>query len=106
MAIPLNLSEVPNMTPYIQYIADSGQTVYPYPFPITQDSDLVVVINGVTLATDTGYSLPVRATTRAATSRSTSGPRPATSSRCTGTWLSAYHADLAEQRVFVYRVQR
>lgn len=57
MAIPLTLSEVPDTVPYIQYVATAGQTVYPYPFPITQDSDLVVVINGVTQATDSTYSL-------------------------------------------------
>lgn len=57
MAIPETLSEVPNLTPYIQYVSGSGQTVFPYPFPITQDSDLVVVINGVTQATDSGYTL-------------------------------------------------
>lgn len=57
MAIPLTLSNVPDETPYIQYVASGGQTVYPYPFPITQDSDLVVVINGVTQNTDSTYSL-------------------------------------------------
>src|SRR5665213_32361 len=57
MAIPLTLSEVPDATPYIQYVASSGQTVFPYPFPITQDSDLVAVVNGVTLNTDSGYTL-------------------------------------------------
>lgn len=57
MAIPQTLSDVPNLTPYIQYVSGSGQTVFPYPFPITQDSDLVVVINGVTQATDGGYTL-------------------------------------------------
>lgn len=57
MAIPLNLSEVPNLSPYVQYVAAGGQVLYPYPFPITQDSDLVVVINGVTQPTDSSYSL-------------------------------------------------
>jgi hypothetical protein len=57
MAIPLSLSEVPDVDPYVQYVATSGQTVFPYPFPITQDSDLVVVYNGITWATDNGYSL-------------------------------------------------
>lgn len=57
MSIPLTLSNVPDATPYIQYVANNGQTVYPYPFPITQDSDLVVVINGVTQNTDSTYSL-------------------------------------------------
>lgn len=57
MSVPFILSEVPDVTPYIQYIATNGQTVFPYPFPITQDSDLVVVANGVTLNTDSGYTL-------------------------------------------------
>jgi hypothetical protein len=57
MGIPASLSSVPAATPYVQYIATSGQTVFPYPFPITQDSDLVVVINGVTQNTDSGYTL-------------------------------------------------
>lgn len=57
MAVPLILSDVPNVNPYIQYVATGGQTVFPYPFPITQDSDLIVVPNGVTLNTDTGYTL-------------------------------------------------
>lgn len=57
MGIPQLLSDVPDRTPYKQYVATNGQTVFPYPFPITQDSDLVVVVDGVTLGTDTGYSL-------------------------------------------------
>lgn len=57
MAIPLPLSQVPAATPYAQYIATGGQTVFPYPFPITQDQDLVVVVNGVTQSTDVGYTL-------------------------------------------------
>lgn len=57
MSVPLTLSEVPNVTPSIQYVATGGQTVFPYPFPITQDSDLIVVVNGATLNTDSGYTL-------------------------------------------------
>lgn len=57
MGVPATLSSVPDVSPYIQYIASGGQTVYPYPFPITEDSDLVVVINGVTQATDSTYSV-------------------------------------------------
>lgn len=57
MAIPLSLSEVPDVAPYKQYVAAQGQTTFGYPFPITQDSDLVVVINGVTQITDSTYSL-------------------------------------------------
>lgn len=55
MGVPASLSSVPDVSPYIQYVATSGQTVYPYPFPITQDADLVVVINGVAQATDSTY---------------------------------------------------
>ncbi|HEV2178327.1 MAG TPA: glycosyl hydrolase family 28-related protein [Stellaceae bacterium] len=57
MSVPATLSSVPAVTPYIQYVATTGQTVFPYPFPITQDADLIVVINGVTQATDSGYTL-------------------------------------------------
>ena len=57
MAVPLTLLSVPAQTPYIQYIATSSQTVFPYPFEITQDSDLVCLINGVEQATDSGYTL-------------------------------------------------
>lgn len=55
MGVPASLSTVPDVTPYIQYVATNGQVLFDYPFPITQDADLVVVINGVTLATDSGY---------------------------------------------------
>lgn len=57
MAVPLTLSSVPNINPYIQYVSANGQTVFPYPFPITLDSDLVAIVNGVTLATGNGYTL-------------------------------------------------
>lgn len=57
MGIPAALSSVPAITPYNQYVAAGGQTVFPYPFPITQDSDLIVVVNGVTQPTDGGYTL-------------------------------------------------
>ena len=57
MAVPLTLSSVPAQTPYVQYVSSAGQTVFPYPFEITQDSDLVVLINGVQQATDGGYTL-------------------------------------------------
>lgn len=57
MGIPAALSSVPATTPYIQYVSAGGQTVFPYPFEITQDSDLIVVVNGQTLNTDAGYSL-------------------------------------------------
>src|SRR5208282_1027191 len=57
MAVPLTLSSVPAQTPYVQYVATSNQTVFPYPFEITQDSDLICLINGAQQATDNGYTL-------------------------------------------------
>jgi len=57
MAVPLTLLSVPAQTPYIQYVSTSSQTVFPYPFEITQDADLVCLINGVQQATDSGYTL-------------------------------------------------
>jgi parallel beta-helix repeat protein len=57
MGTPLSLTSVPAQTPYIQYVATLAQTVFPYPFEITQDSDLLVVVNGVTQPTDGGYTL-------------------------------------------------
>lgn len=57
MAVPLTLSSVPAQVAYAQYVATSGQTVFPYPFEITQDSDLVCLVNSVELDTDVGYSL-------------------------------------------------
>lgn len=57
MGVPASLSSVPDVAPYQQYVAAGGQTVYPYPFPITEDSDLIVVVNGVTQPTDSTYSV-------------------------------------------------
>ena len=57
MAVPLTVASVPAQTPYIQYVSAASQTVFPYPFEITQDSDLVCLINGVAQATDSGYTL-------------------------------------------------
>jgi hypothetical protein len=63
MAVPLTLSSVPAQTPYAQYIATASQTVFPYPFEITQDSDLVVLLNGAQQGTDSGYTLTGQGTT-------------------------------------------
>ena len=63
MAVPLTLSSVPAQTPYAQYVSGSSQTVFPYPFEITQDSDLVCLINGVQQVTDSGYTLSGQGTT-------------------------------------------
>lgn len=83
MGIPATLSTVPAQTPYIQYVATSGQTVFPYPFEITQDSDLVVVANGTTLATDSGYTL-------SGVGNSTGGNLTFTSGRTVGDIITLY----------------
>ena len=83
MATPATLSQVPAQTPYIQYVAMSGQTVFPYPFEITQDSDLVVVANGVTLATDSGYTV-------SGVGASTGGNITFTSGRTAGDIITLY----------------
>ncbi len=63
MAVPLTLSSVPAQTPYVQYVSGASQTVFPYPFEITQDSDLVVLLNGNALPTNAGYTLSGQGTT-------------------------------------------
>lgn len=91
MAVPLILSDVPNKTPYIQYVATNGQTVFPYPFPITQDSDLIVVPNGVPLNTDTGYTLSGQG-------NDTGGNVTFTLGRTAGDIITLYR-DIAIQRI-------
>lgn len=83
MAIPANLSDVPDVNPYIQYVSGSGQTVFPYPFPITQDSDLVVVVGGVAQPTDGGYSL-------SGVGNDTGGNVTFTSGQTSGTIITLY----------------
>lgn len=91
MAVPLILSDVPDVTPYIQYVASNGQTVFPYPFPITQDSDLVVVQGALTLNTDAGYTLSGQG-------NDTGGNVTFTLGQVTGTIITLYR-DIAIERV-------
>ncbi len=91
MSVPLTLSEVPNVTPYIQYVATSGQTAFDYPFPITQDSDLIVVVNGTTLNTDSGYSLSGQGD-------DTGGTLTFNSGQSAGTIITLYR-DIAIERI-------
>lgn len=86
MAVSLTLSSVPAQTPYVQYVSGASQTVFPYPFEITQDSDLVCVINGVAQPTDAGYTLTGQGATNGGNlTRSLSGRPLVRSSRYTGT---------------------
>lgn len=91
MGVPLILSDVPNATPYIQYVATNGQTVFPYPFPITQDADLIVVVNNVALPTDSGYTLSGQG-------NDTGGNVTFTSGQPTGAIVTLYR-DIAIQRL-------
>jgi hypothetical protein len=91
MGTPAILSSVPNVNPYIQYVAMNGQTVFPYPFPITQDADLIVVINGVTQPTDSGYTL-------SGVGQSNGGSLTFTLGRTTGDIITLYR-NIAIQRV-------
>ena len=43
----MTIDVVQNITPSVQYVATAGQTVYPYPFPIIDNTDLVVLVNAV-----------------------------------------------------------
>lgn len=42
----MSIDNVQDIDPRVQYTASAGQTVFPYPFPIFDDADLVVDIDG------------------------------------------------------------
>lgn len=83
MTVPATLTSVPAQTPYIQYTATSNQTVFAYPFEITQDSDLVVLVNGVNPGTDVGYTVSGQGNT-------TGGNVTFTSGQAAGTIVTLY----------------
>ena len=39
-----------------QYVATAGQTVFPYPFPIFEDTDLVVYVNDSLQTVNANYT--------------------------------------------------
>lgn len=53
----MSIDDVTDTTPRIQYIATAAQTDFDYAFPIFEDSDLVVDVNGTTKVLDTDYSV-------------------------------------------------
>lgn len=53
----MSVDNVTDITPRVQYTALLGQTAFPYPFPIFEDSDLVVDVDGVTKALSTHYTV-------------------------------------------------
>ncbi|MCE5292918.1 MAG: hypothetical protein LLG14_27295 [Nocardiaceae bacterium] len=51
----MSIDTVNDLPPRVQYVALAAQTTFPYPFPIFQDADLDVYVNGVLKAVNTDY---------------------------------------------------
>lgn len=51
------VDQVKDILPRIQYTSSASQTVFPYPFPIFDKDDLVVVVNSVTQSEGTDYTV-------------------------------------------------
>ncbi len=51
-----SIDTVNDITPSVQYVATAAQTDFDYPFPIFEDSDLVVDVDGVTKSLSTHYT--------------------------------------------------
>ena len=52
-----SIDTVNDLTPRVQYVASAAQTDFVYPFPIFEDANLTVVVDGVTKALDTDYTV-------------------------------------------------
>ena len=52
-----SIDNVQDITPLVRYVATSSQTAFTYPFPIFQDSDVIVDQDGVTLTLTTDYTV-------------------------------------------------
>lgn len=53
----MSIDNVTDVTPRNQYTASAAQTVFPYAFPIFQDADLVVNVDGVDKTLTTHYTV-------------------------------------------------
>jgi hypothetical protein len=53
----MSIDTVNDLPPRVQYTASAGQTIFPYPFPVFAGADLVVIVNGVTKALSTNYTV-------------------------------------------------
>lgn len=53
----MSIDNVQDITPRIQYVATGGQTIFPYPFPIFDDGDLVVDIDGTVSVITADYTV-------------------------------------------------
>jgi len=52
-----SIDNVTDIEPFVQYVAAASQTVFDYPYPIFQDADLVVLVDGVEQALTTDYTV-------------------------------------------------
>lgn len=53
----MSIDNVQDISPRTQYVANAGQTSFTYPFPIFDSSDLVALVDGVTKALFTHYTV-------------------------------------------------
>jgi hypothetical protein len=53
----MSIDTVNDIDPRVQYVAAPGQDEFDYPFPIFQDADLVVDVDGVTQTLTTHYTV-------------------------------------------------
>jgi hypothetical protein len=53
----MSIDTVSDLPPRVQYTAGVGQTIFAYPFPVFAGADLVVIVNGVTKALSTNYTV-------------------------------------------------
>lgn len=51
------IDTINDLPPRVQYTASASQTVFPYPFPIFQDADLTVEVDGVVQTLTTHYTV-------------------------------------------------
>lgn len=51
------IDNVLDITPRVQYVSSASQTAFAYPFPIFEDADLVVIVDGVTKTLTTDYTV-------------------------------------------------
>jgi hypothetical protein len=53
----MSIDTVNDLPPRVQYVASAAQTVFPYPFPVFQDADLEVYVDGALQALTTDYTV-------------------------------------------------
>jgi hypothetical protein len=53
----MSIDNVQDITPRVQYVATAGQTEFPYPFPIFDEDDLRVYVDGTLQTKTTDYTV-------------------------------------------------